>query len=159
MTARITILFLLVVFAQGCTDGADDPAPETEILCRPTQSVCLADTICGQSGCEPAFDRTYRVRVSALRAPAKRDGECPDDRSCVAPRAIVYFSELDEPILRAPGSPSVAEIVVTEGSSLVVDVRSGDCAVALTPADLRSGEVECRDGSVFASLSLTALPF
>ena len=160
MTAR-TLIFLplFVLSIHGCTDDESDPAAtEPEIMCRATQSVCRDDSICGASGCEPAFDRAYQVRMTALRVPGRRDGECPDDRNCVTPTPIVHFSELDEPILGAPGAPPVAEIVVTDGSSLTVEVRGSGCVIPLTPAGLRSGVVECRDGTMWSVLSLEAMP-
>ena len=160
MTARTLLLSALAVLSiHGCTDDdIDQPSSEPEIMCRATQSLCLANTICGETGCEPAFDRAYQVRVAAVRAPGKRDGECPDDRHCVTPTATVYFSEIDEPVLGAPGTPTVAEIVVTEGSSLVVHVRGRECEIPLTASGLRSGEVECREGATSAALSLVAMP-
>lgn len=135
-----------------------EPQPQPEPVCLAARAVCAADTICGETGCERAFDRPYQVRVTSVSAPGKRDGECPDARHCLAPGVAVYFSDPDEPILVAPGTPAVAEIVVTDGSSLVIEIRRRDCAVELTTAVLRSGVVECRTGATSATLSLVAMP-
>jgi len=150
---------LLALSAPGCAgEGDDADLPQQESVCRGTQSVCTASTICGETGCERAFDRTYEVRLESVRPPGKRDGECPDARNCLSPRVTVYFSERDEPILGPPDAPRVAGIVVTEGSSLIVEVGVTDCMIELTPARLDSGEADCRNGTMSATLSLVAMP-
>ena len=156
------ILFsaLLVVFAPGCSadEGGVTPTSGTNPVCAAAGAVCTGDTICGDTGCEPAFDRTYQVRVTSVWTPGKRDGECPDDRNCVFPGLTVYFSERDAPILDLPDGPGVAEIFVTAGSSLIVELRDTDCLIELTADRLRAGKVGCSSSSMSAMLSLVAKP-
>jgi hypothetical protein len=158
----LAVLALLALGAHACfadDRDADALSPEgAESACRTAQALCAGDTICGETHCERAFDRAYQVRVTSARAPGKRDGECPDDRTCAPPRVTVYFSERDDPILGAPDGPTAAEIVVTDGSSLIVEIRGGVCTIDLTPGSLRGGEVGCRHGSMSAKLSLVAMP-
>jgi hypothetical protein len=155
------ILFsaLLVVSAPGCADeGGVTTTPVTNPVCAATGASCTGDTICGETDCEPAFDRTYEVRVASVWTPGKKGGECPDDRNCVFPGLTVYFSERDAAILDFPDGPGVAEIVVTAGSSLIVELRNTDCLIELTADRLRDGTVDCRSGSMSAKLSLVAKP-
>jgi hypothetical protein len=156
------ILFsaLVVVFAPGCSADEGDITTGTgsNPVCATAEAVCTGDAICGETGCEPAFDRPYQVRVASVRWPGKRDGECPDDRYCVFPGVTVYFTERDAAILDFPDGPGVAEIVVTAGSSLIVELRNTDCLIELTADRLRDGAVGCRSGSTSATLSLVAKP-
>jgi hypothetical protein len=152
------VLLALAAGACGEDDGAGDPPPpEVESACWAAQALCTGDTICGEAACERAFDRAYQVRVTSTRSPGKRDGECPDDRNCAPPTVTVHFSERDEPILRAPDGPAVAAIVVTEGSSLIVEIRESVCMIDLTPDRLRSGQVDCGRGAMSATLSVLAM--
>jgi hypothetical protein len=47
---------------------------------------------------------------------------------------------------------------VTEGSSLIVELRDTDCLIELTPELLRTGKVACSSLSMSATLSLTPVP-
>lgn len=161
MTLRnIHFSALLLVFAPGCSadEGGVAPTLGTNPVCAAAGAICTGDTICGETGCEPAFDRTYQVRVASVWTPGKRDGECPDDRNCVFPGLTVYFSELDAPILDLQDGPGRAEIFVTAGSFLIFDLRFTDCLVELTADRLRDGQVGCSNSSMSATLSLAAKP-
>jgi len=76
----------------------------------------------------------------------------------VFPGLTVYFSERDAPILDLPDGPRVADIVVTAGSSLIVDLRGTDCLIELSADRLRDGKVGCSSYSMSATLSLVAKP-
>jgi hypothetical protein len=156
------ILFsaLAVLFASGCSadEGGIIPLPGPNPVCAAAGAICTGDTICGETGCEPAFDRTYEVRVASVWTPGKRFGECPHDRNCLFPGLTVHFSERDAPILDLPDGPRVAEIFVTADSSLIVEPRGTDCLIELTADRLRDGKVVCSGYSMSATLSLVAKP-
>jgi hypothetical protein len=154
------ILFsaLLVISAHGCNTEEGGVIPtlgtETNPVCPAAGASCTGDTMCGETGCQPAFDRNYQVRIAWVHTPGKRDGECPDDKSCAFPGLTVYFSERDAPILDPPDGPWMAEIFVTKGSSLIVELRHMDCLIELTPDRLRDGKVGCSGPSMSVMLSL-----
>jgi hypothetical protein len=156
------ILFstLLVVSAPGCSadEGRITPTSGTNPVCAAAGAICTDDTICGETGCEPGIDRTYRVRVASVWMAGKKSGECPDDRNCVFRGLTVYFSERDAAILDLPDGPAVADIFVTAGSSLIVELRDTDCLIELTADRLRDGKVGCSSPSMSATLSLVAQP-
>ncbi len=161
MTLR-NILFsaLLVISAPGCSadEGGVTTITGPNPVCAAAGTICTGDSICGETGCEPAFDRTFQVRVESVWTPGKRDGECPDDRNCEFPGVTVYFTERDAPILDLPDGLRAAEIFVTAGSSLIVELRGTDCLIELTADRLRDGQVGCSSSSMSAILSLVAKP-
>jgi hypothetical protein len=108
-------------------------------------------------GCQPAFDRDYQVRLSIFRR-GKGFEVCVDPDDCPLPYVAVYFDGTDDPILESTGPGRVAQVKVTKGSSLGVDLLNDDCALELTADRLRAGGVTCSSQTWSAHLSMVAMP-
>lgn len=155
---HLSALLALALAATACSDAEapdDDGGIVPSSICVPARAICAGDTICGDVGCEPAFDRDYEVRLS-LSLPGKPLDKCLDG-DCPLPTVAVYYSERSSPIIEA-GTPQVAEIHVIEGSSLIVDFGDDACEVELSADRLRGGQAGCSRNGVSAHLQLVAQP-
>lgn len=157
MISRNILLSAVLVFqASGCSE--EDPNVGTgggNPICEPERSVCMEDTICGESGCEPAYDREYQVRLTAFVS-GRGFEQCPGNEGCPPPYVAVYYSDLDDPILDT--NNRVNQIRVKEETSLIVDLGESNCMIDLTSERLRSGHVTCARYGPSAYVSLIAMP-
>jgi hypothetical protein len=156
----LLILCAAMAFVLGCAgaDDGDTPEPEPKV-CEPARSVCTGNTVCGPTGCEPAYDRRYEVSVAGAWMYDKSFERCLDDPDCRlidAATVTVYSSDSDDPIIA--GGSSQAQILVSDGSYLVVDLGEESCMVELTAERLRSGRASCGDRARSALLTLRAMP-
>jgi hypothetical protein len=160
--SNISLAALLAVAAIGCSDADDDTIGQGQPsgFCPAEEAVCTGDTICGDDGCEQAFDRDYRVRLSLHRL---GKGFCPAQDECPPPPpppnsyVAVYFNEQAVPIIES-SDPQVAQIRIRKGNSIGVDFGESDCALELTADRLRGGGVACSRTGLSAYLSLAAMP-
>lgn len=154
----LSALLALAMAAIGCSDAEEPPGPGPQPrICPPARAFCTGDTVCGDTGCEPAFDRDYKVHLSLYMA-GQGFNRCRVDRDCVLPVVAVYYSELSSPIIETRDEQQTTEIHVIEGSSLIVDFGHSDCAVDLSADRLRGGYATCSGNGVTASLSFAAQP-
>ena len=151
----------LVFSAHGCTgedDGGDgDVGDGIEAPCRSGGEVCAEDQLCGETECEPAFDRDYDVRLSTVWSREGGRAPCLDNPTCYFEKVSVYLDDGPNPILGI-GEPKVAKIHVKQDSHLLVDLQHSDCVIELTSARLRDGLVSCSGIWMTAFLRLEALP-
>jgi hypothetical protein len=154
----LLILCAAMAFALGCADADDEGGVAESAICQPARSACTGDTICGDTGCEPAFDRSYEVRVVGVWMSGKGFERCVEDPACNrtdVSNVTVYFSDSDDPIISGDTAP--AEILVGDGSYLVVEIGEANCKIDLTAERLRSGRASCGDQTRSALLTLHAL--
>jgi len=147
---KIYLSALLAIAALGCTDDGDD-VPEPS--CQPE---CVGDDICTEGGCEPAFERDYRARLTLSRY-GQGFEVCRVTGECQLPYVAVYLSGKDAPILESTG-PASTEIGVTKGSSLGIDFPTERCDLELTAARLRAGSLTCGTVGVLARVSMDPMP-
>jgi hypothetical protein len=158
----LSMSMFLALSVAGCAAGDQDggqPAAEIKV-CEVEGGPCLGDTICGQDHCEPAFNRTYLVRVASVWFSSTKQLElCDQDPRCDLPRGLaVYFSNLPDPILAADSQYSTpAQIVVSEDSQLVVDLGDTSCVIDLTPDILDGGQVGCGGAGARVTLAINPL--
>jgi hypothetical protein len=143
----------------GCA-GVDDEGggAAASAICAPAQSECTGDTICGQAGCEPAFDRRYQVRVAGVWLSGKGFDRCLENVNCSRADVTVYFSDADAPIIGSGSAPPVAEILISQGSYLLIEMGDADCIIDLTAERLRSRSARCGDQTRAALVTLHPLP-
>lgn len=158
----IPMSMFLALSITGCAaeDGGLEPETAEPEVCQATGAPCGDDSICGDDSCEPAFDRAYRVGVKTLWVSNTKQLElCDEDPSCGAFAAVdVYFSELADPILfDATLASPPAQIVITEGSYLVVDLGQTSCVIDLTAPLLSGQRASCAGSGTSVSLSLEPL--
>lgn len=69
----------LVISASGCSadEGRVTRTPVTNPVCAEAGAICTDNTICGETGCEPVFDRTYQVRVASIWTRAREMVNAP----------------------------------------------------------------------------------
>lgn len=144
---NIVLAAVLALSASGC--GEEGPEPS---ICEERGMECTGDTICGETECEPAFDRAYKVHVRQYRIgvglPCATTLDCP-----IEPVTVSYNAEPITAVI-----PQGAEIDVRSGSSLVVDFESEQCAVELTAERLRTGFVVCHGTDVGVTMVLDPMP-
>ena len=143
----IVLATAFVLSALGCSEEGPEPS-----ICEERGMECAGDTICGEAECEPAFDRAYKVHVTAYRIgvglPCAATPDCP-----LGPVTVSYNAE---PVTQLIAQD--AEIDVRSGSSLIVDFESEQCAVELTAERLRNGFVVCHGTDVGVTMALDPMP-
>lgn len=144
---NIVLAAVLALSASGCNEEGPEPS-----ICEERGMECAGDTICGEAECEPAFDRAYKVHVTAYRVgvglPCAVTLDCP-----IGPVTVSYSAEPITEVI-----PQDAEIDVRSGSSLIVDFESSQCAVELTAERLRNGFVVCHGTDVGVTMVLDPMP-
>jgi len=160
MISRNTYLASLVPLAVlGCAgDDTTDDGDRDPDVCELAGEPCTGDTICGESECEPAFDRDYQVHVAMTWQLGKGFGTCPNSPDCAMEDVTVYFDDGIAPILGRGISPAVAEVLVKQGSTMAVELKNSDCLIHLSAEKLRSGVVSCSGPTMTAFLGLEAMP-
>lgn len=143
---NILMAALLAASTFACSGEEEPPGPACEME-------CTGETICVDTQCEQVFDRDYHVHLYTFpigRLPCSGP-ECP------SPQVSVYFGEVPDPIMHGRDLRD-AEIGVTKGSSLIVDLESEQCQFELTAERLRTGHVTCRSSNAGATVLLDPMP-
>lgn len=147
--SNIVLAAVLALSAFGCSEEG----PELSI-CEEKGMECAGDTICGETDCEPAFDRGYMVHVTQHRIGG--GGFCSPGSDCALAPVTVYYNAA--PIMQVVDSQVVEVDDVAGGSSLIFDFESEQCAIELTAERLRAGHAVCNATNAGVTMVLDPMP-